>query len=392
LLFFKLTTKCFYFAKLMGGERMKKTLVTVAYALTVIMTLSFVAGNTRQGGFGVDAVSAATAVTPTSPTKPVIAAPVKTSTSSVSVTSLNVTRIFAFGSYGDDVKRIQNALNAVGYNLNVDGRFGKLTAAAVKNYQEQNSLRADGVVGPSTVASLNIKIAALTKPATPTTTTTPTSLKVYQGLGHNVAFRNGPGADSEKVPVYSFTIGMADVEFDADGRILSAYLDAYEVSTPNYDGASMPHFSGWPDKEGYNVTDHDTEKVSGVSKNTKESAAAEVNGWKTKRQRGDSYGMNPANEWYKQMDFFQTFFVGKTIPELETWFAKNTTAAGRPIKATTTKQDEIDKLAKLTDKEKAELADVVSGATMSLRDPHGDFIGAIQDAYKNRVEVVIPVK
>lgn len=374
---------------------MKKTLVTVAYALTVIMTLSFVGVNTSHAGFGVDVVSAATAVTPTAPitpTKPVTEIPVKTSTSSVSVTSLNVTRMLALGSYGDDVKRIQNALNSVGYKLNADGIFGKLTVAAVKNYQQQNGLRSDGVVGPSTIANLNTKIAALTKPATQTTTTTASSLKVYQGLGHTVAFRNGPGADSEKVPVYSFTVSMADVTFDANGRILSAYLDAYEVSTPNYDGASMPHFSGWPDKEGYNVTDHDTEKVSGVSKNTKESAAAEVNGWQTKRQRGDSYGMNPANEWYKQMDFFQTFFVGKTIPELEAWFAKNTTAAGRPIKATTTNQDELDKLAKLTDKEKAELADVVSGATMSLRDPHGDFLGSIQDAFKNRVEAVIPVK
>ncbi|MBU3191803.1 peptidoglycan-binding protein [Clostridium bowmanii] len=383
---------------------MKKTLVTVSYALTLIMTLSFVAGNTKQGRFGVDVVSAATYVTPTTPVKVPVKTPTQTTISSVALTSLNVTRIFALGSYGDEVKSIQNVLNTLGYKISVDGSFGKLTEAAVKNYQGQNSLWADGVVGPSTVASLNAKVASLikpvtssvpaipAKPTTPTTTATPKSIKVYQGLGHNVAFRNGPGADSEKVPVYSFTVGMADVSFDANGRILGAYLDAYEVSTPNYDGESMPHFSGWPDKEGYNVTDHKTEKVSGVSKNTKESAADEVSAWETKRQRGDSYGMNLANEWYKQMNFYQTFFVGKTIPELDAWFAKNTTAAGRPIKANTIKQDEMDKLAKLTVKEKADLADVVSGATMSLNDAHGDFLGAIKDAYKNRVEVVIPVK
>jgi len=375
---------------------MKKTLVTVACALTVISTISFAAGNTRLATFGgVDVVSAATTTTPTTPVKtlpPVkTSIPVKATTSSGSVASLNITRVLTFGSYKDDVKRLQIMLNTVGYKLNADGIFGKLTETAVKNYQGQNSLRADGIVGPITVASLSAKIAAI-KPATPTTTATSKSIKVYQGLGHTVAFRNGPGADSETVPVYSFTVGMADVDFDADGRILGAYLDAYEVSTPNYDGASMPHFSGWPDIKGYNVTDHVTGKVTGVSTNTKESAAAEVNGWQTKRQRGETYGMNPANEWYKQMDFYQKFFVGKTIPELEAWFAKNTTAAGRPIKATTTKQDELDKLAKLTVKEKADLADVVSGATMSLKDPHGDFLGAIKDAYKNRVEVVIPVK
>jgi LysM repeat protein len=228
--------------------------------------------------------------------------------------------------------------------------------------------------------------------ATPTPTSTPNTTKLYQGLGHTVAFRNGPGKDSKDVPVYSFNIVMASATFDANGKIMNVYLDGYEVSTPNYDGASMPHFSGWPDKEGYNVTDHETEKVAGVSVNTKESAAAEVSAWKTKRERGDSYGMNPANEWYKQMDFFQKFFIGKTVAELQDWYKKNTTSAGRPIKSNTTNQQDLEKLAKLTDQEKAILADVVSGASMSVSDAHGDFIGAIANAYANRVEVVIPVK
>lgn len=229
-----------------------------------------------------------------------------------------------------------------------------------------------------------------TSPAAPVATDS--VVKVYQGIGYKVAFRNGPGKDSEEVPVYSFNVAMAAATFDSAGRILNVYIDGYEVATPNYDGASMPHFSGWPGQAGYNVTDHTTEKVVGVSTNTPESAAAEVNNWLTKRQRGDTYHMNPANEWYKQMDFFQEFFKGKTVLELEQWFAKNTTAAGRPIKATTTNEADLAKLAALTDAEKAALADVVSGATMSVRDAHGDFLGAVGEAYKNRVEVVVPVK
>jgi len=236
------------------------------------------------------------------------------------------------------------------------------------------------------------KIVISANPSAPAISTEAGKLKIYQGLGHTVAFRNGPGKDDTGVPVYSFNIVMADATFDAEGRILNCYIDGYEVATPNYDGASMPHFSGWPGKEGYNITDHETAKVTGVSQNTPESIAAEVNAWKTKRERGDTYHMNPANEWYKQMDFYQNFFVGKTLPELREWFTKNTTAAGRPIKATTTKQDELDKLAKLTDAEKAALADVVAGATMSISDAHGDFLGALENAYTNRVEVVIPVK
>jgi len=354
---------------------MKKTLTTVAYALTVAMTLSFAAGSSglsNLGGVGV--VSAQT----------------------MAVAPLSTTWAVTYGSNSSDVKRLQVALNAIRpYNLTCDGIFGKATEAAVKNFQWKFGISMDGVAGRGTLSRINVQLVAINTVVTApiVTPVTPTSVKVYQGLGSNVAFRNGPGADSTTTPVYSFTVGMADVEFDADGRILSAYLDAYEVSTPNYDGASMPHFSGWPGITGYNITDHTTGLVTGVSVNTPESAAAEVSAWKTKRQRGDTYGMNVANDWHKQMDFYQKFFVGKTVAELETWFAKNTTSAGRPIKAaTTTNAADLAKLAKLSVTEKAALADVVTGATMSLSDAHGDFLGAIKIAYANRVAVVLPVK
>lgn len=216
------------------------------------------------------------------------------------------------------------------------------------------------------------------------------SVKVYEGFGTKVNFRNGPGTDSEGAPVYSFNIAMARATFDSQGRILNVFIDGYEVSSPNYDGASMPHFSGWPEQPGTNVTDHTTEKVVGKSVNTLESATAEVNGWVSKRERGDTYHMNAANEWYKQMDFYQKFFVGKTVAELEDWFSKYTTTAGRPIKANTTNETDLAKYNKLSDTEKAALADVVSGATMSLRDAHGDFLGAVVEAYNNRVEVTVP--
>lgn len=223
----------------------------------------------------------------------------------------------------------------------------------------------------------------------PTPIPTTGSKKVYQGLGYKVNFRNGPGADSQNVPVYSFNVAMADATFDSAGRIVNVFIDGYEVATPNYDGASMPHFSGWPGIEGYNVTDHVTTSVSGISVNTLESATAEVNGWLTKRQRGDSYDMNPANEWYKQMNFYQNFFKGKTVAEIQAWIAKYTTAATRPIKASTTNAADLAKYNSFTSAEKAALADVVSGATMAVNDVHGQFIDALALAYKNRVEVIV---
>ena len=47
------------------------------------------------------------------------------------------------------VKQIQKALN-----IYPDGIFGKLTEEAVKEFQTKNGLKADGIVGPATLAKL----------------------------------------------------------------------------------------------------------------------------------------------------------------------------------------------------------------------------------------------
>lgn len=217
--------------------------------------------------------------------------------------------------------------------------------------------------------------------------------KIYQGLGHSTNFRVGPGKDSEGQEVYSFNYVDAAVIFDADGKIVNAIVDALEISTPSYDGESMPHFSGWPGTEGHNLTDHQTKKVIGKTENTPTNIAHEVNNWKTKRERGASYGMNPRNEWNKQMDFFQEKFKGKTVDELEIIFTKlYSDVNGRPLKKTSTNEKDKEKYAKLTEPEKAEVADITAGATMSLRDSHGDILGALKNAYQNRVEVAFPTK
>lgn len=50
-----------------------------------------------------------------------------------------------FGSKGEDVKKLQSYLN-----LYVDGIFGKLTEESVKQFQKENGLVSDGIVGPNT--------------------------------------------------------------------------------------------------------------------------------------------------------------------------------------------------------------------------------------------------
>jgi peptidoglycan hydrolase-like protein with peptidoglycan-binding domain len=63
-------------------------------------------------------------------------------------------RLLSYGSYGDDVKKLQAALNACGYGLDVDGGYGTKTRAAVVDYQKKNNLQVDGTVGNETWGSL----------------------------------------------------------------------------------------------------------------------------------------------------------------------------------------------------------------------------------------------
>lgn len=59
-----------------------------------------------------------------------------------------------YGSSGDDVRRLQQALNgAGGYGLAVDGVFGNKTQQALRSYQQARGLNVDGIAGPQTWAS-----------------------------------------------------------------------------------------------------------------------------------------------------------------------------------------------------------------------------------------------
>lgn len=57
---------------------------------------------------------------------------------------------------GDEVEAVQRALADAGFPMQVDGIFGRYTEAAVKRFQQQQGLTADGIVGPATRAALGI--------------------------------------------------------------------------------------------------------------------------------------------------------------------------------------------------------------------------------------------
>ena len=103
--------------------------------------------------------------------------------------------ILKIGSTGKDVKELQSNLNNRGYNLAVDGIFGKNTLRAVEDWQVQNKLQVDGIVGGNTWSSLS-----QSTPSTTTTTTKPQSTTTQPKSYSNVdlsKYNNGFQASDE---------------------------------------------------------------------------------------------------------------------------------------------------------------------------------------------------
>ena len=59
------------------------------------------------------------------------------------------------GSFGPEVERLQRLLNSAGYPLTIDGDFGPATDLAVRQFQGDRGLVADGIVGQMTWAALD---------------------------------------------------------------------------------------------------------------------------------------------------------------------------------------------------------------------------------------------
>lgn len=77
-----------------------------------------------------------------------------------------------YGSQGSEVTELQKLLNSNGYNLETDGIYGDKTMAAVKDYQQKNSLDVDGIVGDMTWGALTGTNTTQPPPSTDTSTDT----------------------------------------------------------------------------------------------------------------------------------------------------------------------------------------------------------------------------
>lgn len=86
------------------------------------------------------------------------------------------------GSRGAEVKKLQESLVAAGYNVTADGQYGPKTAAAVRQYQQDNGLTVDGMAGEQTLGKLyqNTQAAPTTTKSKATTTATAPDYSDYE--------------------------------------------------------------------------------------------------------------------------------------------------------------------------------------------------------------------
>jgi hypothetical protein len=101
--------------------------------------------------------------------------------------------------------------------------------------------------------------------------------------------------------------------------------------------------------------------------------------------------MNEKNDWWKQMDNYESnVFIGKTVDEVEAWFAKYTSDVNGRILNVEKPANDKDKakLAPLSDADKKVLVDARTGATISINDAHGYVVKIIRDAWNKKKPII----
>ena len=120
----------------------------------------------------------------------------------------------SYGSSGDEVKKMQQALINAGYDLGstgADGQFGEKTQAAVKQYQQANGLAVDGIAGNNTLGKLySATSTGSTTQETASPTTAPDYSKYKYDDSSDAAYQQALQAlqqASKETPTYADSYG-----------------------------------------------------------------------------------------------------------------------------------------------------------------------------------------
>ncbi|MFT3712691.1 MAG: peptidoglycan-binding domain-containing protein [Archangium sp.] len=111
------------------------------------------------------------------------------------------------GQSGEGVLELQKALNARGFRLEEDGKFGPATEAAVRQFQQATGAHVDGVVGPETVG----KLQGVPPGTNPVSTYTPPS-------GPGPVAPSTTGTEREQYDFYASMVRRAGGEVCPNGQ------------------------------------------------------------------------------------------------------------------------------------------------------------------------------
>ena len=166
--------------------------------------------------------------------------------------------------------------------------------------------------------------------------------------------------------------------------------DLLEIITPNHDGSHDNQFTGWPGQS-YNADTNADGTVDTVFEQTEESFLEQLSGYKTKRELDTNYKLN-SGTWKSEETIFENAFLGMTNDEIQNFFTTSfSDLNGRPLNGTSEKDEDVTKRAALSEEQIAKI-DALSGATMSIKDGHGDMIGAINNAWVNAADADITIQ
>jgi FlaG/FlaF family flagellin (archaellin) len=140
------------------GDR-RSLIAVIAVAIALIL-----AGVGIARVLGGDDEAAPTAPgTTTAPTGTTGTGPAETATTGATTPAITVPEdtTLQSGDEGESVELLQEALAALGYDVGTpDGVFGPGTEEAVRQFQADSGLDADGIAGPTTLAAVNEALAS----------------------------------------------------------------------------------------------------------------------------------------------------------------------------------------------------------------------------------------
>ena len=126
------------------------------------------------------------------------------------------------------VAELQQKLKDKGYNIAVDGIYGKETQNAVTQYQTANNIKDAGIAGNETLTSLGIASKAPVKPQTTTTATQPTVAQTANQKLTQLAKGTSSNLDDAINTLYDRVINQKPFEYEPSADpTYNRYADIY---------------------------------------------------------------------------------------------------------------------------------------------------------------------